>query len=148
MKTMLSVPRVALLALALGTASATATFAQTTNTAPTCPAGGCHHHGDSVLTPDEKAQLKTAREKAFAADPSLQTEQENLKTQFEALKGEGKGAATKDQRKALHEQREAFATKLHAAEVAADPGVAPIIAKLEAAHKNGHHHSEDGSSAQ
>ena len=143
MKTLLSVHRVALLALALGTASTTAIFAQTTTTpsttAPTCSAGG-HHHHDSVLTADERAQLKAARDKAFATDPSLQTDQASLKQQFETLKGEGKGVATQAQWQALHEQKHAFEVKLHAAEVAADGTVAPIIAKLEAAH-HGHHSS-------
>ena len=138
---MLSVQRVALLALALGTASVTATFADdttTTTTAPTCTAGG-HHHHDSVLTDAEKAQLKTAHDAALAANPSLQTEQDNLKQQFETLKGEGKDGATKDQWQALHEQKQAFEVKLHAAELAIDPTLAPIFAKLEAAHKDRHH---------
>jgi Spy/CpxP family protein refolding chaperone len=142
MKTLLSVQRVALLALALGTASTTATFAQTTTTpsttAPTCPAGGKHQH-DSVLTADEKAQLKAAREAAFAADPSLKTEHDSLKAQFETLKGEGKGGATKDQWKALKEQERAFHQKLKAAELAIDSTLAPIFAKLEAAHKDRPH---------
>jgi len=128
MKTTLSIPRVALLALALGTASATATFAQSTNTpsttAPTCSAGK-HHHEDSVLTEAEKAQLKTAREAALAANPSL-------KQQYETLKSEGKSPATKADRKALHAQ-------LRTAELSIDPSLAPIFAKLDAAHKN---HSE------
>jgi phage gp16-like protein len=146
MKTTLSVPRVALLALALATASVTASFAQstsstttTTTTPPTCSAGGKHHH-DSVLTADEKAQLKAAKEAAFVADPSLKTEHDSLKSQFAALKAEGKGVATKDQWQALHQQKHAFEVKLHAAEVTAVPTVAPIIAKLEAAH-HGHHSS-------
>jgi multidrug resistance efflux pump len=121
MKTTLSIPRVALLALALATASVTATFAQTT-TPPTCSAGG-HHHHDSVLTADEQAQLKTAHDAALAANPSL-------KQQFEALKGNT--SATKADWKALKAQ-------LRAAELAADPTLAPIFAKLEAAHKNWHH---------
>jgi len=132
MKTILSIQRVALLALVLGTASATATFAQSTNTpsttAPTCPAGGCHHHHDSVLTADERAQLKKAKEAVFAANPSL-------KQQFETLKSQGKDGATKDQWQSLHQQ-------LRAAELNIDPTLAPIFAKLDAAHQNWHHHSE------
>jgi len=144
MKTILSIQRAALLALALGSASATAAFAQTTTppppTAPTSSAGG-HHHHPNVLTADEKAQLKKAREAAFAADSSLQTERDNLKQQFESLKAEGKGGATKDQWKALREQGLDFHQKLKAAELGIDPTLAPIFAKLEAARKNWHHSS-------
>jgi hypothetical protein len=140
MKTTLSVPRVVLLALALGTASITATYAQTPATAPTCTAGGRHHH-DSVLTADEQAQLKKAHDAALAANPSLQTEDNTLKQQFETLKGAGKNGANKDQWKTLRAQRHDYEVKLHAAELAIDPTLAPIFAKLEAAHKNGHHHS-------
>ena len=136
MKTILSIPRVALWALALGSASVTATFAQTTTApAPTCSAGGGHHHDHaSSLTSDEKSRLKAARAAAFAANPSLQTEQASLKQQFETLKGEGKGVATKDQWQALHEQSRDFHQKLHAAEIAQDSTLAPVFAKLEAAH--------------
>jgi hypothetical protein len=141
MKTIVSIQRVALLALALGTASATATFAQTTpttTTPPTCSAKGQRHH-DPILTADEKAQVKKARDAALAADPSLQTERDSLKQQFETLKGQGKDGATKDQWQALREQRVAFEVKLHAAELAIDPTLAPIFAKVEAARKNWHH---------
>jgi hypothetical protein len=143
MKTISSVPRVAFLALALGTASITATFAQTTNapstTAPTCSGGGWHHHHDSVLTADEKAQLEKARTAVFAANPSLQTTQANLKQQFETLKSEGKGNVTKDQWQALRQQEQAFHQQLQAAELNIDPTLAPIFAKLQAAHQNWHH---------
>ena len=110
MKTTLSLPRVALVALALGTASVTATFAQTdTNTAtnPSPPSGGWHHHHhhNSVLTAAEKAELKTAREQAFAANGSLKTDADNLRQQ------------------------------LRSAELSINPNLAPIFAKLEAAHK-------------
>jgi len=138
---MLSVSRVALLALALGTASTTATFAQTaptpSTTAPVCTAGGKHHH-DSVLTADEKAQLKKARDAALAADPELKTEQDNLKQQFENLKSEGANA-TSDEKKALHVQARDFHSKLQAAELKIDPTLAPIFAKLKAAHQEKHH---------
>jgi hypothetical protein len=137
MKTILSFQRVALLGLALGTASVTATFAQTTDAPPTSSAKGMHHH-DSVLSADEKAQLKKARDAAFAADPSLQTEHDNLKQQFENLKGQG-DSASKDDRKALHEQGRAFHEKLQAAELKIDPTLGPIFAKLEAARKDWHH---------
>jgi len=140
MKTILSVPRVALLALALGTASTTATFAQTSTTPATtasvCTAGEKHHH-DSVLTADEQAQLNKARDAALAANPTLKTEQDNLKQQFEALKAKG-DSATSDEKKALHVQAHDLETKLHAAELNLDPTLAPIFAKIKAAHKEKH----------
>jgi seryl-tRNA synthetase len=144
MKTILSVQRAALLALALGSVSATVAFAQTTNTpsttAPTCSAGGFHHH-DSVLTADEKAQLKKAHKAALAANPSLQSEQASLKQQFETLKSQGKDSTTKDQWKALHEQAHTFHQNLRTAELSIDPTLAPIFAKLDAARKHWHHSS-------
>jgi hypothetical protein len=146
MNKLLSAPRAALIALALGTAGVTTAFAQTTNTtpsttAPTCTGGGWHHkhHGESVLTAAEKAQLKKAKEQALAANGSLETEHASLKQQFEALKSQGSNA-TADQWKALHEQKKAFHAKLKSAELLVDPTLAPIFQKLEAAHK-GHHHS-------
>ena len=150
MNTLRSAPRVALLALALGTAGVTATFAQTTTTpttttTDTTPAATTpgwhhhHHHGESVLTAAEKAQLKKAKEQALASNGSLQAEHTSLKQQFETLKSQG-ASATPDQWKALHEQKKAFHAKLKAAELLADPTLAPIFQKLEAAHK-GHHHS-------
>jgi hypothetical protein len=143
MNTLLSAPRVALIALALGTAGVTATFAQTTNTSTstppaTCTAGGWHHHhGESVLTAAERAQLKQAKEKALASNGTLQTEEANLKQQFQTLKGSN---ATKAQWQAFHQQKEAYHKDLKAAELLADPTLAPIFQKLEAAHQ-GHHQS-------
>jgi hypothetical protein len=149
MNTQLSAPRVALIALALGAAGVTATFAQTTTpststtttatTDPTCTAGGWHHHhhGDSVLTAAERAQLKAAKEKALAANGTLQTEHASLKQQFETLKSSN---ATPAQWQAFHQQKKAYHKDLKAAELLVDPTLAPIFAKLEAAHQ-GHHHS-------
>jgi Spy/CpxP family protein refolding chaperone len=144
MKTILSAHRAAFLAAALATASVTATFADTTTTtsttppttAPVCTAGGKHHHGPA-LTDAEKAQLKSVRDEAFAADPSLKSEHDSLKQQFAALKSSG--TATPDQKKALHEQAHDFFTKLQAAEVKIDPTVAPILAKLDAGKHHWHH---------
>lgn len=145
MKTLLSARRVGFLALALATASVTATFAQTTPAtastttpaAPTCTAGGKHHHG-SVLTAAEKTQLKTAHDEVIATDPSLKTDADNLKQQFAALKSAGDNA-TADQKKTLHEQARDFHQKLQAAELKLDPTLAPVLAKVNAMHKHGHH---------
>jgi len=144
MKTILSIHRVALVALALSTASVTATFAQTTptpsTTAPTCSGGGWHHHHESVLTAAEKTQLKTAYTAALAGNGTLQAEQASLKQQFETLKGDG-SSATQAQWQALHQQKETFHKNLKAAELLIDPTLAPIFAKLKAAHQGCHHSS-------
>jgi hypothetical protein len=151
MNTILSLPRVALMALALGTAGVTATFAQTTTTPSTTttpPAdtnGGWHHHGrghhhDSVLSATEKAQLKKAKETALASNPSLKTQHDALKAQFEALKN-ANPPATKAHFEALHQQKEQLHQQMRAAELAADPTLGPILQKLDAAHQgHGHHH--------
>ena len=155
MNTILSLPRVALVALALGTAGVTATFAQTTTPNPTTtpPAdttGGWHphgfgHHRDSVLTDAEKAQLHKAKETALVSNPTLKSQKDALKAQFEALKS-ANPPATKAQFEALHQQKEALHKQLRAAELAADPSLGPILQKLDAAHQgHGHHHHSDTS---
>ncbi len=136
------------MAAALATAGATASFAQstgtttdstTTTTAPTCSGGRHHHHG--ILTSDERAQLKTAREKVFASNAGLKTDAENLKSQFKALRSEGKGTATEAQWQALKAQAQSFHQQMQAAELNVDPTLAPIFAKLAAAHQGWHHSS-------
>jgi hypothetical protein len=153
MKTLLSARRIAFLAFALGTASVTATFAQTTTTpdtttttppATSAPAGTTggwkHRHHESVLTADEKARLKAAREQAFAADPSLKTEHDSLRQQFKALRSSGT-TPTSDQKQALHQQASDFHQKLQAAELKIDPTLAPVFDKLAAAHHGRHSNS-------
>ncbi len=143
MKTMLSLSRIALWALALGTTSIAATYADTTapaaapSTATNATGGNFHHQ--SVLTDAEKAQLKNARHAAFAADPSLKTEKQNLKQAFQTLKSQN-GTADKTQWQALHAQAVAYHQKLRAAELNADPTLAPVFSKLDAApHRHWHH---------
>ena len=154
MNTYTSLKRVALVALALGAAGVTSTFADTapttdtttTNTTtgnpPSC--GWHHHHHLAFLTPTERAELKKDKQEALAANGTLQTQAESLKQQFQTLKSQGT-AATQDQWDALHAQGHDFHEKLRAAELKADPTLAPIFAKLDAAHKNWHH-SADGNS--
>ena len=145
MKNTFSLSRVALVALALGTAGVTATFAQTTNapstTPPTCTAGGWHHHHGfgNVLTAAEKAELKKDREAALAANGTLQSQKAALKQQFETLKSQGT-SATPAQWQALHQQKYAYHQSLKAEILLIDPNAQAIFTKLEAAHK-GHHHS-------
>jgi len=137
---------VALIALALGTAGVTATFAQTTNApptaAPTCTAGGWHHHHGfgKVLTAAERTELKTDFKSALAANGTLQAQKAALKQQFKTLKSQGT-SATPAQWQVLHQQKVTFHKDLKEAILLIDPSSQAIFTKLEAAHK-GHHHFE------
>ncbi len=147
-----SLPRAAFLALALGTVSATASFAQTTpapsTTPPTAstttppPGGGFKHHFGANLTDAERTELKNAHDAVMATDPALKAEEASLKTQHESL-GQN---ATDEQRQALFTQFHAFREKLQAAELKVDANLAPIFAKMEAAHKGWHHDKSAASS--
>jgi len=109
-----------LLVLILGAALASPSFAQpadSTNAPPQGPPPGGHHGGG--LTSDEWQQLKSAHDAALQANPDLAAQEKQLKEEMEAL----------------HK-------KLDAAMIKADPKVAPILAKLEAAHQ--HHGDQDG----
>ena len=132
MKLPFSLHRVALAALALSIAFAPATFANA-NTKTGSPNQQNHQ---SILTDAERAQLKSAKQQVFAANPSLKTQKHDLKKQLKALVA---NKATPDQFKALHQQRTALPQQLRAAELKVDPKLAPIFAKLDAA-KHGHHH--------
>ncbi len=148
MKNTQSFRRIALLALALGTASVTAAFAQTTPTTTTTPAsttpttppptGKGKHNLESVLTPAEKAQLDKDMAAALAANPDLKTEADNLKAQHKALKSQGASAST-DDKKALKMQAKEHEQKMQVAMLKLDPSVAPILAKIKAAHKEEKH---------
>lgn len=121
-----------LLLLTLGAALACPSLAKaddSTNAPPSGPPPG-GHRGFGFLTPAERQELKAAREAAFKADPSLQTDQDALKASRQA------GTPPTDAEKA---QWKAFQDKLDAAEIAADPNVAPIIAKMKA-----HRHHDGG----
>ena len=71
------------------------------------------------LTGEEKEELRQAHDAAMQADPALDAEGKDLK-----------------------EKMNAYRKKVDAAMIKADPKVAPIIAKLEAAHP--HHEGPDG----
>jgi len=89
------------------------------------PGGG---HGMSFLTDAQKQELKAARDAAFTADPSLKTESDALKAARES------GTPPSDADKA---NWKAFQDKLAAAEIKADPNVAPILAEIKAHHHDG-----------
>jgi hypothetical protein len=130
--------RLVLLAGAFGVASAPATFAQDTN-APSSDNPSWHHHFDSVLTADEKAELKSDREQVFAANPDLKSEGDALWQQRKTMKD-----ASPEDKKAFFEKMHAYMDKVDAAIVKLDPNAAPIIAKLKASF---HHHDDSGSSS-
>jgi hypothetical protein len=150
MKNTQSFPRIVLMALALGTASVTGAFAQTTPATPTTPAPttpttpatptgkGGKHNLDAVLTPAEKAQYEKDMAAALAANPALQTEADSLKAQHKALKKQGDSASA-DDKQALKAQIKEHAQKVQVAMLKLDPSVAPILAKIKAAHKEAKH---------
>lgn len=146
MKNISSLHRVAFLALALAGASATAALAQTpATTTPTAPADGtpkAHHDHASVLTEAEKAQLKRAHDQVLATNPDLKTEEDNLTKQHEALKTQGDNVTIAD-KKALHASFREHMQKMHDAMLKFDPTLAPVFAKLEAAHKDHQHFTKN-----
>jgi hypothetical protein len=127
--------RVALLALALAASSPTA-FAQTvpapalTPTTPSTPVPPAA----PVLTADEKAHLDKVRTEALATNPDLKTEADSLKAQHQAMKAGGTAAST-DDKQAFKVAKKAHEQKLQTAMLKIDPTVAPILAKIKAAHK-------------
>jgi restriction endonuclease Mrr len=129
--------RVALAALALGTAGLTTAFAQTATSDDTnAPAdtGFRHfHHGESILTPAEQAELKQDFQNVMA-NPDIKTASANVQAQ----------------EKALREEQEALHKEVHAEIVAADPAAQAIFDKLKAAHQghgDWHHHDDPSADA-
>ncbi len=123
----------------LAQTSTTTTSTSTTTTTPSAsapPAGRTPDLGNyaaalqqatSTLTPAEKTELTTAREKAMT-DPSLQAEEMDLMQKIMAMQS---GDSTVD-RQALGQEMRAHGDKVRTAMIKADPGVEPIIAKVEA----------------
>ena len=127
MKSKLSFSSFAFLALALGMATLTPTFAQTDSTPPAAPAKA------AALTAEERAQLTKAHDAALAADPALKTEDDSLTKQRADLKAKG-ASASADDKAALKAKWTEHQDKLHAAMIKIDPTVAPLIDKMKAAH--------------
>jgi hypothetical protein len=82
----------------------------------------------ATLTPAEKTELQTARTKAMAADPTLQTEEMDLMQKVMAMQS---GDSADVDRQALGDEMRSHGEKVKAAMIKADPGVQPIIAKVE-----------------
>ena len=99
-----------------------------TNTPPNGGPGGHHHHGFDFLTEAQKAELKAAHDKAIAANPSLATQEQQMKADHVAGQ-----KPTADQIAAF----KAFRQQMDAAMIAADANVAPILAEIKAHHHHG-----------
>jgi len=82
----------------------------------------------STLTPEEKTELQTARQKAMAANPDLQAEEMGLMQKVLAMQS---GSANDDDRHALGDEMRAHGDKVRAAMIKEDPNVQPIIVKVE-----------------
>lgn len=132
MKT-ITLTHVAALTLALGLAGLGRSLAD-----DNAGGDGKHWHHDSVLTADEKAELKKDREQVFASNPDLKAEGKSLHEQWKANKD-----ASPEDKKAAFEKFRAFHEKLDKAIEAVDPNATALIDKLKAAHH--HHHEADNS---
>jgi hypothetical protein len=133
-----SLVKIALLTFTVVLAGSPCLKADDAGTPPPAPPAGDHPHHDSVLTPDERAELKKDRDQVFASDPDLQKEGKDLMDQRSSMKD-----ASADDKAAFHEKMHAFGDKLNAAIEKIDANAAPLIAKLKAAR---HHHEADGGS--
>ena len=89
------------------------------------------------LTDAEQQEMHKAHDAAFAADPTLATEGKAIMDQMKAARDSGTRPSED-----LIAKRNAFQAKMDAAMIKADPGVAPIIAKIKAAHE--HHEGAGG----
>lgn len=119
MKNLSTLSRVALCALVLGAGGITTSFAQTPPPAPAT--------ASTAVTPEEKAQYQKARDAAFAADPALKKEYDDLHSQMTA-------AASRDEKQAVRAKITDFETqKLRPAMLKIDANLGPIFAKIDAA---------------
>jgi hypothetical protein len=83
----------------------------------------------STLTPTEKNQLMTARQKALTDNPELQTKGMDLMQKGMALQS---GTATDADKQAFRTEATAYGAEVRTAMVKADPAVGPILQKVEA----------------
>jgi hypothetical protein len=83
----------------------------------------------STLTPAEKDQLTSARVKAMAQNPALQTEELDLMQKMMTMQ---QGDMTDADKQALRDAMHAHGDKVRAAMIKVDPAVEAIIQKVEA----------------
>jgi hypothetical protein len=147
MKT-ISLRQIMLLGCVLGAACVIDASAQdTTNDTTTSSSDsgnhwGFHHHHDSVLTPDEWAELKKDREQVLSANPDLKSQGEDLRNQRKSIKD-----ATPDDKQAFFSKWRDYQDQVDAAIIQIDANAAPLIAKLKAAFQQRHHHDDDSDSS-
>lgn len=109
--------------------------AQDTSTSST---DGGHHH-ESVLTSDERAELKADRDKVLAANPDLQKESDDLKSQRSSMSD-----ASADDKAAFKAKWHAHMEKMNDAIEKIDPNAEALIEKMKAAR----HAKADGGGSQ
>ena len=83
----------------------------------------------SSLTPEEKNQILSARTKALADNPGLQTDEMGLMEKGLMLQS---GAATDSDKEAFRAALKDYRVKLQAAMLKADPTIQPVLDKIEA----------------
>jgi len=133
-----------LLLITLGGALAGSAWAQSTNTPPAYPPpsggppSGEHHHLDlsKILKAEERQELDAAHAAAIKANPDLGTQEKDLMAQMKVAHDSGEPPDPE-----LIAQVIDLRKKLHDAMLQADPHIAPILAKLEAAAKKHHNWS-------
>jgi hypothetical protein len=111
--------------------STTTPPASTTATPPAPPSGGyaaMMEQATATLTPAEKDQLSSARVKAMAQNPDLQTEEMDLMQKMMTLQ---QGDATDADKASLRDAMRAHGDKVRAAMIKVDPGVQAVIQKVE-----------------
>ena len=131
---LLSAFTLATLPLLAQTSTTTSSTTTTTGTPPPAAAappsqGAMLAQVMSVLTPAEQTQLMSARQKAMADNPDLQTEGMSLMQKGMALQA---GTATDADRQGFRTAAMAYGEKVRAAMVKADPTVSPLLQKVEA----------------
>jgi hypothetical protein len=82
------------------------------------------------LTADEKAHLLRVREQVMTQDPSLKTEGENLRKEWQDVHGQGADASAQD-KETLRQNFKEHRDKVDADMIKSDPSVAPILEKVK-----------------
>ncbi len=98
------------------------------------------------LTADEKAHYAKTRHDALEANPELKADQENLRKEVAAARGQGGGGSTTDKGQ-LRQGFVAFTKKVDAAMIKLDPSVQPIVEKVNAHFKERFQQQAGGAAA-
>jgi hypothetical protein len=120
-----SLLKIALVTGSLVLVSNSGAMAQDTSTA----SSDSGHHHDSVLTADERAELKADRDKVFAANPDLKSQADDLKSQRSSMSD-----ATPEDKAAFRDKWHTLMDKVNTEVEKIDPNAAALIEKMKAAH--------------